>query len=180
LGPKDYSRMTKRNSVEKPNAFAAIDWDAWSPVERATLLFVVRDAHILLMNKKRGLGAGKINGPGGRVEPGESPRAAAIREVQEELRVTPIGVSRRGDLYFQFTNGHSIHGMVFRADDCNGQPQETEEAIPLWTPVDHIPYDKMWADDRLWLPLLLENRRFAGRFLFDNDVMLGNEVVVVE
>ena len=69
-----------------------VDWERWEPRQRATLLFVVRRDEILLIHKKRGLGAGKINGPGGRLEPGETPLACAIREVEEELCVTPEGV----------------------------------------------------------------------------------------
>ena len=61
----------------------AIDWSAWSAVDRATLLFVIRDGQILLIRKKRGLGAGKINGPGGKLDPGETWRAAAIREAAD-------------------------------------------------------------------------------------------------
>ena len=156
---------------------ADIDWDAWIPEQRATLLFVVRDGHVLLILKKRGLGAGKINGPGGRLDDGESPFDCAIREVEEELLVTPTGVRQAGELRFQFVDGLSIHGYVFRADDCIGEPQETEEAVPIWTPLNQIPFDRMWADDRLWLPLMLEERAFEGRFLFDGDVMLSYEIV---
>ena len=155
-----------------------IDWPAWQPVDRATLLFVIQDGQILLIRKKRGLGAGKINGPGGRVDPGETLRECAVREVEEELRVTPTGISRRGELLFQFTDGYSIHVDVFSATGCRGEPQETAEAIPLWTDVDAIPYDEMWADDRIWLPLMLAGRRFHGRFVFDGDAMLDHEVEV--
>jgi 8-oxo-dGTP diphosphatase len=153
-----------------------VDWERWSPRERATLLFVVRRGEILLILKKRGLGAGKINGPGGRLEPGETPRACAVREVQEELGVTPLGVRASGELRFQFLDGLSIHGSVFSAEDCEGEPRETDEAVPLWTPTAAIPYERMWADDRLWLPHLLAGRRFEGRFLFDGDAMLDGDV----
>ena len=153
-----------------------IDWKAWVPQQRATLLFVIRGGQILLIRKKRGLGAGKINGPGGRIDPGETPLEAAIREVQEELCVTPTGVRDCGELRFQFLDGLSLHGYVFTATDCDGDPRETEEATPLWTPIDAIPYDEMWADDRLWVPLMLAGTRFDGRFLFDGDRMLGFEV----
>ena len=34
---------------------------------------------------------------------------------------------------------------VFTAPDCSGTLQETDEATPLWVPVDAIPYDEMWA-----------------------------------
>ena len=157
---------------------AAIDWKTWTPVDHATLLFVVRDGQILLIRKKRGLGAGKINGPGGRVDAGETPLEGAVREVEEELRVTPTGVSHRGELLFQFTDGYSIHVQVFSATDCDGEPEETEEAVPLWTGLDRIPYDEMWADDRIWLPLMLRGEAFSGRFVFDGDAMLDHEVEV--
>jgi len=160
----------------KPRAFKDIDWTRWRPRERATLLFVLRGGRILLIHKKKGLGAGKLNGPGGRLEPGETPRQAAIREVQEELHITPTGVKPAGELQFQFTNGHSIHAYVFTAAGFRGRPQETDEAIPLWFPRDEIPYQRMWADDRVWLPLLLAGQPFIGRFLFDEDQMMGCDI----
>lgn len=150
-----------------------VDWKTWIPEQRATLLFVVKDDHVLLIHKKRGLGAGKVNGPGGRLDDGESPLECAIREVEEELLVTPTGVRQVGELRFQFVDGLSIHGYVFRADDCLGEPQETDEAKPLWTHVEEIPYERMWADDRHWIPLMLDEQPFDGRFLFDDDVMLS-------
>jgi len=153
-----------------------IDWKNWQAQQPATLLFVVRDGQILLIQKKRGLGAGKINGPGGRLDKGESPLQGAIREVQEELGVTPVDVEYCGELAFQFVDGLSIHVAVFRAADCEGEPQETAEAVPLWTPLDQIPFEKMWADDRHWIPLLLARQKFRGRFLFDEDTMLGYEI----
>jgi len=157
-----------------------IDWASWRPVERATLLFVLRDGQVLLMLKKRGLGAGKINAPGGRIEPGESPGQAAVREVQEELGVTPTGVRPAGELLFQFADGHSIHGYVFTAAGCDGEPRETEEGRPCWTPADALPYHRMWADDRVWMPLLLAGRPFRARFLFDGDQMLGCDVTAAD
>ena len=156
--------------------FQAIDWATWVPRERATLLFIIRNGETLLIHKKRGLGAGKINAPGGRLEDGESPLACAIREVEEEVCVTPKGITQQGELFFQFTNGHSIHGYVFKATSCDGDPQETEEATPFWAPLADLPYDRMWADDRLWIPLLLAGNTFTGKFLFDDDAMLGHDV----
>jgi 8-oxo-dGTP diphosphatase len=36
----------------------------------------------------------------------------------------------------------------------------------------------MWTDDRYWLgEMLLERRHFVGKFVFDDDTMLTNEVV---
>lgn len=157
---------------------ADLDWDTWQAKDRATILFVVRGGQILLIRKKRGLGAGKINGPGGRIDAGETALAGAVREVQEELLVTPTGVVERGVLLFQFVDGYSIHVTVFVAQNCDGEPTETDEAVPLWTDVGAIPYDEMWADDVLWLPAVLQGRRVRGRFVFDGDRMVDHEVIV--
>lgn len=152
--------------------------EGWRPREEATLLFVVRKGRILLIHKKRGLGAGKINGPGGRIEPGETPLAAAVREVEEELCATPLGISERGELRFQFRDGFSLRARVFLASGLAGEPRETEEARPIWVPVARIPYDRMWADDRVWMPRMLEGCRFRGAFLFDGDRMLAHRLDV--
>jgi 8-oxo-dGTP diphosphatase len=153
-----------------------MDWQTWEARDLATLVFVVREGRILLIRKKRGLGAGKINGPGGRLERGESPLDCAVREVQEELRTTPTGLEMCGENRFQFVDGYSIHVYVFRATGCDAEPQETEEAAPIWAPTQRIPYEEMWEDDELWLPLVLRGRRFSGRFIFDGDAMLDHEV----
>ena len=159
-----------------PKRVDALDWAAWTPAQRATLLFVVRGGEVLLIHKKRGLGAGKINGPGGRLEPGETPAQAAVREVEEELRVTPTGVRECGELSFQFMDGFSIHVVVFRADGCVGEPAETDEAVPLWARLDAIPYERMWQDDPHWLPLMLAGQPFRGYFIFDGDAMLDHRI----
>ena len=153
-----------------------IDWKRWVPKHTATLTFIVKNEQILLIRKKRGLGAGKINGPGGKLEAGETPLECAIREVQEELCITPINLQHQGESRFQFVDGYSIHVHNYIATDYTGTPTETDEAIPLWFALDDIPYNDMWEDDRLWLPRLLHGESFTGRYLFDDDRMLDNDI----
>lgn len=150
-----------------------VEWDGWVPAQRATLLFVRREGQVLLIEKKRGLGAGKVNAPGGRIAPGETDEAAAVREVEEEVCVTPHPPVERGRLRFQFADGFSISAAVFTSDGCTGTPRETDEAVPMWVDERDIPYGRMWADDRIWMPHMLGGRWFDGRFLFDGDSMRG-------
>jgi len=152
-----------------------MDWENWQPRERANLCFILKDDRILLIHKKRGLGAGKINGPGGKLEPGETALDSAIRETQEEIGVTPLEIEERGVLNFQFTDGYSLHCVVFVAHDFEGTLVETDEAIPEWFPTDAVPYDRMWEDDRHWLPQVIAGQRFEAWFLFDSDRMLEKE-----
>ncbi|MES2996424.1 MAG: 8-oxo-dGTP diphosphatase [Verrucomicrobiota bacterium] len=152
------------------------DWTTWLPGIHATLMFVVRDDEILLILKKRGLGAGKVNGPGGKIDPGESPLECVIRECREELHITPVNPRKTGELRFLMSDCPDIHCHVFRADDIDGTATETDEAVPLWTKTDAIPYPQMWEDDRHWLPLLLAGRQFMGRFIFHGETMLWMEI----
>jgi 8-oxo-dGTP diphosphatase len=140
------------------------------------LTFVIRRGEVLLIRKKRGLGAGKINGPGGRQEKGEKIADCAVREVEEEVHITPIDPQPRGELRFQFLDGYSIHVHVFTATEYRGEVCETDEAIPFWTKIDAIPYAEMWADDILWLPRVLAGETVSGYFLFDGDTMLDQRL----
>jgi len=152
-------------------------WQKWQPREKATLCFIMRDGQILLIRKKRGLGAGKINAPGGRLEPGENPSQCAIRETQEEVGVTPWDPVERGQLHFQFADGYSLHCTVFTSTDFSGNLIETDEALPIWTDIEKIPYSEMWADDIHWLPGVIKGGSFRGYFHFDGESMLTNTVL---
>jgi 8-oxo-dGTP diphosphatase len=142
-------------------------------VEENTVCHPVIDGELLLIRKQRGLGAGKIVAPGGGVEPGETPRAGAIREVEEELCVTPTGVEKVGEIDFHFRDpsedDDSLFVHVFVADGIEGTPEETPEAVPRWAPADDPPYEEMWVDDRIWLPHLLDGRTFTSRFVLSDD-----------
>lgn len=149
--------------------FSDVPWHEWRPQQRATLVFVVDERRILLIRKKRGLGAGKINGPGGRIDPGETALECAVRETNEELGIVPLDLRECGQHAFQFVDGLSLHVHVFKAGAFRGRPVETDEATPIWFGLDEIPYDEMWEDDRFWLPLVIDERPFFGRWLFDDD-----------
>lgn len=156
-----------------------IDWDNWQPDEVATLLFVVVKNDVLLIRKKRGLGAGKINGPGGRLEQGETLMECAIRETQEELCINPLGVQARGQLFFNASDAiPNIHGYVFTASGYEGEPRETDEAIPLWTPISEIPYEEMWEDDKIWLPHVLSGDSIDAWFTFTGESLLDYKMVI--
>ena len=158
---------------------AEIDWTTWRAADLATLTFVIRDRRMLLIRKKRGLGAGKINAPGGRLDAGESWHDGAVREVEEELCVTPLDPVQVGENRFQFVDGYSIHVAIFRATAIRGVPTETDEAVPLWCDLERLPYEEMWEDDPLWVPCVIEGRPFSGRFVFDGDRMLDHAIDLV-
>lgn len=153
------------------------DWTTWQGEVPATLMFIIQDGQILLIEKKRGLGAGKINGPGGKIDPGETPLEAVIRETQEELCITPHAPRKLGELWFSMSDYPDILCHVYRADGFTGTPTETDEATPVWTSLESIPYQRMWEDDRYWIPHVIADQPFVGRFVFDGETILWKEMI---
>lgn len=155
---------------------AQIDWTSWQFTDHAVLCFIREGGRLLLIRKKRGLGAGKINAPGGRLEPGETPLEAAIRETREEVGLIPEDLQQRGELSFVFLDGYSLYCSVFFAGSYLGKLIETDEARPFWCAESGIPYHEMWADDALWLPHALSGRYVQGVFIFDDDRMVSRRI----
>jgi len=107
-----------------------------------TLLYVVKNGRVLLIRKKRGLGAGFFNGVGGKAKPGETPEQAAVREMAEEVGAEPLEMEWRGLLEFwNFEDGvvESIHYVhVFVAQGHTGELRESDEAAIVGSEVPHI------------------------------------------
>lgn len=140
-------------------------------MKHVTLLFLRRDDQILLAMKKRGFGADKWNGVGGKVEAGESYEQGASRECQEEIGVTPLELQNVGELHFFDLPDIEHYCHVYVCESWKGEPVETEEMRPQWFNVGDIPYSEMWPDDEFWLPLMLAGKLFQGTIVVgDNKV----------
>lgn len=140
-----------------------------------TLLLLRKGNQILLALKKRGHGVGKYNGVGGKLEQGETPEEAMIRETYEEIGVTPIKYEKMGENTFkEFINGEEtiLKFHLYVATEWLGEPSETEEMKPYWFNILEIPYDKMFTDDIYWLPLVLDGKKISGNFEFDQNWQL--------
>ena len=139
---------------------------------------IYNDSRILLGMKKRGFGAGKFNGFGGKVHEGETIEEAAQRELKEEIGVVAEDLRKRGILHFQGEGAEFLEMHVFSASRFEGEPKESEEMAPEWFARDSIPFDKMWLDDKYWIPYLLAEKNFQGYFLFrGHDEILSHRVV---
>ena len=143
-------------------------------MKKATLAVIIKDWKILLAMKKRGFWEWKLNWPGGKLEKNETPQQAMIREAYEELK---IKIKRQGliwkiNFYFKNKPERNLEGYIFYVDDFEWTPQETEEMKPYWFDLNKIPYDKMWEDDKIWLPKAIKKEKFKYNFYFDENQKL--------
>ncbi len=137
-----------------------------------TLCLLKRENEILLAMKKRGFGTGRYNGIGGKIEKGEIPEQAMIRETQEEINVTPTQYEKVGVIEFdEFYKGNKekVVFHLYTVTKWEGTPSESDEMDPKWFDIKEIPYDKMFPDDTYWLPLILDGKKIKGYFEFDED-----------
>ena len=135
-----------------------------------TLAFLFRGNKILLAVKKRGFGALKWNGYGGKMSEGEAPLDSVVREIKEEsnLEVEKESCKKLGSLDFYFTDFKEWDQrvIIYRIDDFPGEPEETEEMKPEWFLFDDIPYSSMWVGDDKWLLFVIEGKKFDGEVRF--------------
>jgi 8-oxo-dGTP diphosphatase/2-hydroxy-dATP diphosphatase len=134
-----------------------------------TLCILHQDSRVLLGMKKRGFGAGRWNGFGGKLNEGETILEAARREFKEEAGIEIGDLEEMGILDFSFEGKPDVLEVhIFKAETYEGEIGETEEMRPQWFHTDDIPFASMWEDDIHWFPLFLEGKKFRGRFLFDD------------
>lgn len=133
----------------------------------------MKPGEILLAIKKRGFGAGKWNGSGGKIKDGETIALATVRELKEEIGVavkdTDLKPVARFNFYFPQRTDWDMQVFVFFAWKFAGEPSESDEMKPQWFKLNEIPFSEMWPDDMLWLPRALNNEKLIGDFWFSGD-----------
>jgi 8-oxo-dGTP pyrophosphatase MutT (NUDIX family) len=150
---------------------------------------------VLLGYKKRGFGAGRWTGFGGKMESGETMLECASRELHEEsgLLVPCDKLERRGRLHFNMLSdgmvdkqsgavSSRLHVSVFSTDlksVASGEMAESEEMRPQWWKYDEVPLDEMWTDDKYWLPALLADQDVIGDFTFTDQTTIASHEVQV-
>lgn len=80
--------------------------------------------------------------------------------MKEETGLTTKNITPYGILLLEYQKGiipkkyEEIH--VFRADHYSGELIESNEMKSKWFDVNKLPYDKMWPDDKHWMPYFLK------------------------
>lgn len=138
----------------------------------ATICEITRDGKLLLQKKAAGkFGEGKWNGPGGKVNEGETPEQGVIREVKEETGLTIRDPVLKGvlDFYFGEKNEPDWTAYIYHVTDFDGDLTPNEEGELKWFRYQDIPYTEMWQDDQHWLQRMLNGESLKGAFWFNEE-----------
>lgn len=137
-----------------------------------TVTCLILDAGRLLLQQRPAgrIWAGMLNGPGGKIEPGETAAEAVVREVLEETGLHVADPAARGSLTLLFPAPQALDLRVdiFVATALEGEALEREGALS-WHALDALPFDSMWADQRYWLPAVLDGFSVEGTVGYELD-----------
>lgn len=131
----------------------------------ATLGIVLQDGNILLGEKKKGeIGTGKLSGPGGKLDPGETLEECMIRETREELEVEldPTSLELTAIIDFYAAGEIDFRVYIYHAQILSGELHETADMIPGWYPLDESTFDRAYEADRHWLPKAARGEKFCA------------------
>ena len=157
-------------------------------MRNATLLFLIKKSEngiseICLAMKKRGFGAGKWNGVGGKVLENESIEEATLRETKEEIGVDAKNLLKVSELSFNFPHNPDWNQVVhvYLSHEWENEPTESEEMKPQWFLTNNIPLNEMWPVDPFWLPHVIDGKFLKASFTYgENDIVLENKVDFVD
>jgi 8-oxo-dGTP diphosphatase len=147
----------------------------------ATLVYVKRPGQTLMLHRikrQQDMHQGKWNGLGGKLEPGETPEACAVREVYEESGLAIRAPELRGFLTFPaFRPDEDWYCFVFVARHFTGELIDSAEGVLAWIDDDRLLELPLWPGDRIFLPWLDQPRFFSGKFVYTNGALTQHDVV---
>lgn len=135
----------------------------------ATLGIIIRNNQVLLGFKKKGeIGSQTVNGPGGKVEEGESLEECLVRETKEELGIEldKEKLEKTAVITFFAKGVVDFEVHIFRTSIFSGTPQETLDMIPAWYDIDNLPFDKMLESDRKWFEKAIHGDKFNANVYY--------------
>ena len=147
-----------------------------------TLIYLIRDGKTLMLlrnKKKNDCHNGLWVAPGGKINfnENESPEDCAIRETYEEtgykintlklsgfITFPDLGDSPFGDLWYVW---------LFKTSDFHGNIIDSPEGELHWIENKKVLELPMWEGDKIFTPLIYQEKIFSGSFTYTKDKFSG-------
>jgi 8-oxo-dGTP diphosphatase len=146
----------------------------------ATLCYVQKDGKTLMLHrikKENDIHAGKWNGLGGKLIPGESPEECARREILEESGLHVKNLRFAGMITFpDFAGDDDWYTFLFTANPDHGTLIDSPEGVLAWIPDEDLLDLHLWAGDRVFIPWLSQDKFFSAKFVYINNELEHYEV----
>lgn len=144
------------------------------PVRKAVRCYLIKDDKIVVTKYKPGnKKVGYYDIPGGKIEEGETPEQAAIREMKEETGLVINNLAYKGNLIIEYPN-RIFDFDVFICSECIGEPQEFDENTSEWIQIENFLHEEKILANAMPLD------RFFSKGLRDENLRFNMHIVVDE
>jgi len=145
----------------------------------AVIVILEAENRWLMLKRNRPPNQGLFVPVGGKLENGESPRAAAIREVWEEAGLEIQDVQYRGLLVDSSPNDYNWTCFVYHAKVNYFPPPDCNEGLLTWIPRESFATLPIPVTDPYLYPLILSDKPFFLNAIYsrENNLMQLTEEI---
>jgi len=149
----------------------------------ASLVYPVEGKYVWLMEKQQKIGVGRLNGLGGKWEPGDRDiEATMLREAYEEGRILPTIYRKMAKIAFHNpSDDETLRHMLVHmwvATGWKGKLKSTNEMKkPARFEIDkNLPVKNMMSGDHLFIKEILTGQAMHGVIVFNDDWSLNEKL----
>lgn len=128
------------------------------PIRKAVRCYLIKNNKVVVIKYKKGNEKeGYYDIPGGKIEKGENPQEAVVREMKEETGLMVKNIKSRGRIIIEYPK-KIFDLIVFLSNECEGKTQEFDENISEWIDINE---------------LLLKKRKLSNIMLLEKSFIKG-------
>lgn len=133
------------------------------PIRKAVRCYLIKDNKVVIIKyKKSNKKEEYYDIPGGKIEDGETPEQAAVREMKEETGLEIKKLENKGNMIIEYPN--RIFDLdIFICNEYEGKLQESEENISEW-----IEINELVQKEKLLATILILDRFFIKSLINEN------------
>lgn len=145
-----------------------------------TLCYMERNNKFLMLHrnkKEHDVNKGKWIGVGGKLEAGETPLAAVVREIREETGYIVQSCDFRGIVIFNYNDNPSEYMHLYTCKAFSGSLITCDEGELEWVDKEEVYKLNIWEGDRIFLDLIRTDCPFFYLSLnYKNDSLISHKL----